>query len=283
MLGYCRYSDRLVPQFVFKASLVKYFLSNKGSALSSLSSCALGDQKCRIVPASRDSSLGWTTGQPSPVSGFPRPSRSLLTLEKGISWVFSDATSVEDVQVLDSWGSGDHYQRQVPSRIVYNPRLAWGYDIDPRELAYCWTKLLLDDHALSTEHDDSNLRKYYGAGFKTTPGGKTALDVVSDYLRLLYQHMMKELGRKLSEEILKITPIQFWFTLPALWSVRAQNATLQAASRSGFGSRPSDDIHLVKEPEAAAIASLSHLVAKGPSSQVEVRRPTARSKQLTSC
>ncbi|KAF3770180.1 actin-like ATPase domain-containing protein, partial [Cryphonectria parasitica EP155] len=191
------------------------------------------------------------------------------TTFSGVSYVFSDASNVSDVEILDSWGAGDQYQRQVPSRISYDPRYTWGYDIGNRELAYCWTKLLLDDHAIETQHDDGNLRKYYGAGFKTTPKGKTATNVVADYLKFLYSHMMRELGRKLSEEILAVTPIQFWFTLPALWSHRAQNATLQAATRAGFGSRHNDEIHLVKEPEAAAIACLSGLTAKGPSPHVQ--------------
>jgi hypothetical protein len=49
--------------------------------------------------------------------------------------------------------------------------------------------------------------------------------VVTDYLTLLYQHMMKELERKFSLAILQVTPIQFWFTMLTLWSIRAHNAT----------------------------------------------------------
>ncbi|KAF3480439.1 heat shock 70 kDa protein 12A [Arthroderma uncinatum] len=50
--------------------------------------------------------------------------------------------------------------------------------------------------------------------------------------------------------------MEFWFTMPAIWSDKAQHATREAAKRAGFGSRPGDEIYMISEPEAAAIAAL---------------------------
>lgn len=201
----------------------------------------------------------------------PRRGFALTIHHEGASYVFSDKTCVGDIEILDQWGSGDFHQKQVPSRIAYHPRMTWGYDIEPGQSAYCWTKLLLDKDAPMTDHDDEGLRGLYGKGFKSTEGSsKSAGDIVTDYLGMLYNRIMSELERKISKSILNFTPIKFWFTYPALWSLKAQNSTRKAAKKAGFGSRVGDEIHLIKEPEAAAIACLNMQVSSGPHPLIKV-------------
>ena len=50
------------------------------------------------------------------------------------------------------------------------------------------------------------------------------------------------------------TPIEFWFTVPAIWTEKATAATVRAAGLAGFGNRPRDFLFVVTEPEAAAWA-----------------------------
>ncbi|KAG6365980.1 hypothetical protein INS49_000156 [Diaporthe citri] len=119
------------------------------------------------------------------------------TTFSGVSYVFSDKTSVDDIDILDQWGSGSKPEAS--------------------QVAYCWTKLLLDQNAPATYHDDEKLRKAYGSGYKATVDGKSAEDIAADYLSLMYNHVMRELERKISAPILYVTPISFWFTHPALW------------------------------------------------------------------
>lgn len=47
--------------------------------------------------------------------------------------------------------------------------------------------------------------------------------------------------------------------MSAIWSDAAKAATRSAAHEAGFGSRPGDEIFMVPEPEAAAIATLKYL------------------------
>jgi molecular chaperone DnaK (HSP70) len=162
------------------------------------------------------------------------------------------------------------YEKQVPSKIAYDPRTTWGYNTERGALAYCWTKLLLDRYAEASDFDDTEIREVEGPGLMQTPPGKTPEDVVSDYLTQLYAHVMAHLAREISVALLQVTPIEFWFTMPALWSVRAENATRDAAVRAGFGSRTGDTIHLIREPEAAAIACLNDLIKNGENPLVKV-------------
>jgi hypothetical protein len=173
---------------------------------------------------------------------------------------------------MGGWGGGARgyvYEKQVPSRICYGDRITWGYDIEAGSLAYCWTKLLLDKTASATQFDDGFLREVDGDGLLRLPSGRTAEQLVRDYLTQIYHFVVDALEKKFTSSIMNVTPVEFWFTMPALWSLRAQNATRDAAIAAGFGSRVGDSIHMIREPEAAAIACLNGLIQKGSNPLVQ--------------
>jgi hypothetical protein len=197
-----------------------------------------------------------------------------LILFTGVSYVWSDASSIKDIQIIEQWSGGarsdNRSSKKVPSRICYDYPITWGFNIEPGSLAYSWTKLLLDRRADTTNFDDHRLREIFSSGLLQTPPGKSPEDVVTDYLTQLYKHVMEFLAKKFSEGVLRATAIKFWFTRPALWSLQAQYATRDAAMKAGFGSRPGDEIYLIKEPEAAVIACLNDLIKDSPNSLVQV-------------
>ena len=174
---------------------------------------------------------------------------------------------------------------KTPSRIAYaseNPNLSqdtWGAAVDASMLSYSWTKLLLDERTAATDFDDPSLSDNAGAGIKMTPIGKDATTVCADFLRFLYKHTMDELERHISHETLSITPLEFFFTLPAIWSDRAKGETASAARRAGFGSLHGDKIGFVKEPEAAAVTVLKKMMLDGD--QIKVRENTYPRLKLT--
>lgn len=177
----------------------------------------------------------------------------------------SQGSSARNIDVITEWpGNAAGYFQKVPSQIAYkseNPSLdrdIWGYEIPPNATRYSWTKLLLDQRARASEFDDPTLSAS-GWGGQTAPGGKAPGEVVSDYLSHFYKHCMEHLEKRMTPGVLKVTPIEFWFTMPAIWSDEAQHATKSAAERAGFGrnpSRDSDTISMITEPEAAALAAL---------------------------
>jgi hypothetical protein len=184
----------------------------------------------------------------------------------------SDGTDLSDVKVIWEWdnlGISNEHNLKAPSRISYGSPISWGYSVKPGAVSYSWTKLLLDKSAKLTEYDDPALRKILDSGLLQLPPGKTAQEVVTDYLRELYKHIMSVLERRTSATLLKTMPIKFWFSMPAVWSNEAQHATRAAAIAAGFGSRPRDKINMIREPEAAAIACLNQFIAKGPSPLVQ--------------
>ena len=189
---------------------------------------------------------------------------------------------LDDIILINSWPGPTRDTATVlktPSRIAYsddNPRIGkqrWGYQVEPGMIAYSWTKLLLDENTPLTKYDDAALDSSSGAGILKLPEGKTAVDVVSDYLSEVYNHILKTIAKQITEEALSITPLEFWFTVPAIWSDQAQSATRTAAQRAGFGSRSRDLIFMISEPEAAAIAALKKYTTSSMGGSVKVSLP----------
>lgn len=190
----------------------------------------------------------------------------------------TDKHDINDIVVINSWPGPSRDTETVfktPSRIAYASENdirsnRWGFQVEPGMTAYSWTKLLLDKNTPRAQYDDVTLESTGGMGILKLPHGKAAVDICADFLRPIYHHLLETLERQITRETLKVTPLEFWFTMPAIWSDQAQNATKKAAELAGFGSRPGDIINMISEPEAAAIATLKRSTTEESSTLVEV-------------
>ena len=147
------------------------------------------------------------------------------------------------------------YASENPSRISDD---TWGFSARSGLKSYSWTKLLLDRDATSSFFDDPKLRDLFGQGLLTLPPNKTARDVCRDYLTGLYRHAIERIKKNIGPEVFDASPVECWVTVPAIWLPKAQQATKEAAREAGFGSRPNDTIHVITEPEAAAVMALKY-------------------------
>jgi len=178
----------------------------------------------------------------------------------GVAFVTSDKTE-EDINYIRTWPGKDG-EWKVPTRIAYaeeNIKHAlhdnvWGYEVESAMVSCSWTKLLLDvrgqDRTIGAREwlaDGSMLR---------LPFNKTAQQVCSDFLRELYRYLDRVLARQMSNRVLVAVPMDFWMPIPASWSEQTMRAFREAARTAGFGSRPSDTINLIAEPEAAVLGAL---------------------------
>lgn len=192
----------------------------------------------------------------------------------GVSWV-STATgsSVDDVMLINDWGGKTKtadYNWKAPTVVAYrdeNTAISmqedkWGFGVEPNMVAWSWMKLLLDKDQAKTHYDDAFQE------VKEHPN-KEPEEMICDYLRCVYRFLIWKLGHR-TGNLSQALPFEFWFTTPAIWSDKAKDATKRAALKAGFGSRPGDQIFLIQEPEAAAVAVLKELTSKGEA--VIVRR-----------
>lgn len=177
---------------------------------------------------------------------------------------------VDDITVIRTWPGPSREQDEswkTPSRIAYSienssitgESMRWGYMVVPKMKSYTWTKLLLDrDNNTANGAAEADIIE--GNGFLRLPDFKPeAREVCADFLRGVYRHTIALLEQRHSPEIMRVTALEFWFTVPAIWSDKAKDETLKAAGTAGFGSRPQDTISMITEPEAAAVATLSAL------------------------
>ncbi|KAL4881112.1 hypothetical protein BJY04DRAFT_218627 [Aspergillus karnatakaensis] len=170
------------------------------------------------------------------------------TTYTGASYVSSKGKGLSDIVLISTWPGPSRETETVlkaPSRIAYtsdNPRVKkdkWGYEVDAGKVAYSWTKLLLDQSTPLTRFDDPALEAASQTGILKLPQGKSAVDVVADYLSHVYTHIIKTLEKNITEQALRATPLEFWFTV-----------------LEGKPAGPYDKLFLISEPEAATITAL---------------------------
>ncbi|KAF3892548.1 Actin-like ATPase domain-containing protein [Trichophyton interdigitale] len=193
----------------------------------------------------------------------------------GASYVSTTGSDIKDVIVIGTWPGPSRDSETVfkaPSRIAYpldnplNRTIRWGFQVEPGMTTYSWTKLLLDRNTALGEFDDPTLEGASKTGILQLPCGKSAVGVVGDFLKEVRTHILKMIEKQITKEVLGITPIEYWFTVPAIWSDQAKAQTKTAAQRAGFAyniERPNDQIFMVTEPEAAAIAALNKTATDG--------------------
>lgn len=100
--------------------------------------------------------------------------------------------------------------------------------------------------------------------------GKSAIQVVADYLRLLWRHVVEDIIRDRGSSAFKGLPLKVWITVPAIWDDNARKRMRQAARMAGIlehRTAGETTVELVAEPEAAAMAVLDDF-QKRPDIQV---------------
>jgi len=136
------------------------------------------------------------------------------------------------------------------------------------------TKLLLHTSAETAEFDDPSIRDAVGSeAFFHLPNGKSSQQVCQDYLTHVYRFVTNNLKSRMTAAIFDVTPMECYLKMPAIWADKAQVATQAAAMAAGFGSRPFGMIHMITEPEAAAIAALMHDLRPGSLHAAQVQSP----------
>lgn len=172
------------------------------------------------------------------------------------------------ILTLPSWpGSNNISSDKVPSELAYVPasddfemvnsdgsrtfNILWGLQLKPDQSRLRCLKLRLDPrqklpaYVSSKDLDDQLI-----------DCGKSAEEAIADYLSLIFAKAKEELVRRFGTQMVSSTPLEINLTVPAIWSDAAKDATLRAAGKAGMGS----DLHMISEPEAAAIYALTSMV-----------------------
>lgn len=137
------------------------------------------------------------------------------------------------------------------------------------ERDFRWLKLLL--------LDDKDIEKYLAG----SPGmmshlttmremvkesGREVVDIVADYLRLLWEHSLDEIAGTVGREQRDSTPLTVVVTVPAIWKDYSKSRMRLAVTKAGILDDRSVGptlFHFASELEAAALARLTDLTQFG--------------------
>ena len=132
----------------------------------------------------------------------------------------------------------------------------WGFQIgeeDSNTRRHEWFKL-----GLCPELETSALARDYPSRTALPQlYGEECEDIISRYLMLLREHVNSVIVQHYGGAVVRGLPREYIITVPAIWSEKAQNATLLCAERAGMGNVNS--IRIISEPEAAGIYALKNM------------------------
>ncbi|KAM6516430.1 hypothetical protein FALCPG4_014614 [Fusarium falciforme] len=170
----------------------------------------------------------------------------------GVSWAINEGQ--KKIKLITDWPNPEATianADKVPTIISYqNGGVAnWGYEVGLKEDAFRWIKILLEPKSKYANEE------LYVQGSSNLLGkvNKTVEEIVSDYLRLIWTYTKENIRKHVGDSDWENNfTLQVVLTVPAMWSHAAKDKTLRAAQRAGLP----QDIRLVTEPEAAALATL---------------------------
>lgn len=171
-----------------------------------------------------------------------------------MSWAVKGGTN--QIRVIENWpvpGRGNPTSEKVPSIISYDngSPSKWGFQVGDKDESFKWFKILLEaDSKYAKESEIVNTSSLLLSKLEKTP-----TKVVADYLSLLWQFALKDIAKKKGKGWRSIYDVKIVMSVPAMWSPAAKEKTLQAAKDAGL-EEFDEDIQLVTEPEAAALATL---------------------------
>ncbi|KAI0858320.1 actin-like ATPase domain-containing protein [Xylaria cubensis] len=190
------------------------------------------------------------------------------TTYTGVSWLFfKENAPAREPEVVTHWLSAlskNNDRNKVPSRIHYDEEtgeIKWGYNIPTDIQPIQWFKLLLlDEKDLPANLQDSS--HIQAARNMMEKLGKTAVELVGDYLKVLWEHVISEIQDEKGTSLIRGTRYHVVLSVPAIWKDYARDRMSQAAERAGIledRAAGKTTLGFISEPEAAALATLPEL------------------------
>ncbi|KAI0970582.1 hypothetical protein F4678DRAFT_479977 [Xylaria arbuscula] len=182
------------------------------------------------------------------------------TTYSGVAWATRGEFNNKQINLITSWPGNIKEEGKVPTEIWYDDdeNIEWGYQIPIDAEPFRWFKLLmLHTEDLTPAFCKSDYLSQSRA--KLEKSGRTAVDLIADYLRVLWTYTMATIERARGEDIVESLPIHVVITVPAIWKDYTRQAMKTAAKKAGIlDPRLAGETKLsfAPEPEAAALPTL---------------------------
>ncbi|KAK4078719.1 uncharacterized protein Triagg1_3050 [Trichoderma aggressivum f. europaeum] len=185
------------------------------------------------------------------------------TTYSGVAWTTSSRPG--HINMITNWDAVKNHcsdKEKVPSVIHYGDKgeISWGYSVPEKasSLKFEWFKLCLL-HEGDIPKDIRNAAQIQAARKSLRESNKRVEDVISDYLRELWKHSIRNIRRAVGGQLVDISKFKVVVTIPAIWPTYAQPRMTQAIRKAGIlEPRIAGDtvLKFLTEPEAAALATI---------------------------
>lgn len=191
----------------------------------------------------------------------------ILSSYSGVAWAYSKQP--DDINIITNWDSTEYASAdkgKAPTKISYGKgyqRTTWGYGVGDEEAVEWFKLLLLDDADMDLKQRRSP--QIIKAKQLLQNAGKTPVQAIGDYLRLLWKHAITNIERSFGEAAVEGLPIRVVCTVPAVWTTEAVGKMREAAKDAGimdYRLAGETTLDFVSEPEAAALATFDDLKSR---------------------
>lgn len=187
-----------------------------------------------------------------------------------MAWAY--APQPDDIDVVTSWEAEFNHcsdLEKVPTQLLFsrgNRCTTWGYGVPatwerPQQEAIRWFKLLLlDDKDVPADIAQSS--QYMEAIRLQKQENKDSLEIVSCFLKRLWDHTTKVITTNVGAELINKCKFRVVITMPAIWPHYTHQRMIQAVEKAGITSKRKAGPTIwqfVSEPEAAALAAIKDL------------------------
>ena len=120
---------------------------------------------------------------------------------------------------------------RAPTRQELKARkdIRWGYEVQDAEDKISYVKLFLD---LGQKLPPWLSHRNMAAELQLN--GRTVEAAIADFLKKIHEYTIKDLTLRWGEAFMRTTKREYVLTVPAMWSDKAKNSTLQAAKQAGM-------------------------------------------------
>ncbi|CAI7646846.1 hypothetical protein N7533_009950 [Penicillium manginii] len=182
------------------------------------------------------------------------------TTFSGVAYATASEFLKGNISTIGEWPGCGADEGKVPTELDYdNGTTSWGYDIHSDADPARWFKLLLLNNE-DLQEDVKSSEFFLLAKEKVRMEGLRPIDLVADYLRLLWAHTMKMIEKSRGAQFLPALRFHIVISVPAIWKGYARQSMEEAAKMAGLlAPREIGKTRLsfVLEPEAAGMATLA--------------------------
>jgi hypothetical protein len=178
----------------------------------------------------------------------------------GVAFATVEEFENNQIKLVTSWPGTGREEGKAPTELFYeDDQVYWGYEIPADADPVKWFKLLLlkeEDLAPELRLSEFLLR----ARKMISEGGKSPIDFIADYLRLLWNYAIERIESDRGSTVVDALKFHVVLTVPAIWKPYARQGMEAAALQAGIlKARPAGPTTLsfAPEPEAAALSTLS--------------------------